>query len=749
MRPVGSDLSIRSRGLLMGIGLLVAMIVVNASIDFRQTRELHDESAQVIRTQDIIAALDDVVSAVKDAETGQRGYLITGDATYLKPYTDALATTDQTIERFKRLTADNPLQQDRVPRLRKLIAAKLQSMARTIELRKDENFAAARDRVLRGEGKEVMDEIRKLIAQMEADEQQLLASREAANHVAYRSALQGCIFSAVLGLIAVAAFVWLLRRHLVDHAKSAAAVQEQRDLLRATLISIGDAVIATDAHGRVTFLNTVASNLTGWTQEDAHGQPLTNVLRIVNEETRENVENPALRALTEGRIVGLANHTVLISKDGTEWPIDDSAAPITSAAGEVRGAILVFREIQQRKRHQDEMLRQAAALKEADRRKDEFLATLAHELRNPLSPISNALQLWPLIENDRGEVEQLRLMMERQVRQMTRLIDDLMDVSRITRGKIQLRQQLVDLATVVSGAVEAVQPMMESCGHHLTVAMPPGPLFVRGDVARLTQVFGNILHNAAKYSGHKGEICVDARRQDGQALVSVRDNGPGIPRHMLSEIFEMFRQVDGTLHRSYGGLGIGLTLVKQLVELHGGTIAAHSDGPGKGSEFIVALPVLAPDAAMQQACGSARPSLPANGMPRHRILVVDDLEASAKTLAMMLRSLGQDVSLAFDGRSAVEWAQANQPRIVFLDIGMPGMDGYEVARRIREQTDSGHVVLVALTGYGQEEDRRQAFEAGFNHHLTKPANIAAIEQLICTTPPVDAESPAGQTQPSS
>jgi PAS domain S-box-containing protein len=371
------------------------------------------------------------------------------------------------------------------------------------------------------------------------------------------------------------------------------------------------------------------------------------------------------------------------------------------------------------------------ALQDANRRKDEFLATLAHELRNPLSPISNALEIWPLVENDAHELEQLRGIMERQVRHIKRLIDDLMDVSRISRGRIELRKQRVDLGTVISEAIESVQPQIDASSHRLTVTLPAEPVFVDGDVARLTQVFGNILHNASKYSGRNGVIWVAADRHNGRVSVSIRDNGPGIPQHMLSQIFEMFRQVDQGLERSFGGLGIGLSLVKQLVELHGGTVEARSEGPGKGSEFIVTLPA---DPNGEQV-RTARHSLhQLSNPPCHRILVVDDVQASATTLAMMLRGIRQDVAVANDGPAAIEEVLRFRPEIVFLDIAMPSMNGYEVARHLRAHEELQGLVLVALTGYGQEEDRRRAVEAGFDHHMVKPTNIEDLTSLLLTLP---------------
>jgi len=328
--------------------------------------------------------------------------------------------------------------------------------------------------------------------------------------------------------------------------------------------------------------------------------------------------------------------------------------------------------------------------------------------------------------------------MERQVQQMIRLIDDLLDLSRITRGKIQLRRQRVDLMTLVDGAIESIEPFLERCGHKLLVASSPGAIFVEADVARLVQVFGNILHNAAKYTGHDGLIDVKVQRDDGQAVVRIRDNGPGIPAHMLGKIFDMFTQVDQTLDRAHGGLGIGLTLVRTLVEMHQGNVSAVSEGSGRGSEFIVRLPALAADAVVEDNEERA-PERKGEALSTRRILVVDDVQASARTLAMMLRSIGQDVQIRLDGSSALEAIVSEQPDVVFMDIAMPGMDGYEVARRARQLAGGQHLTLVALTGYGQEQDRRRAIEAGFDHHIVKPTSIEALEHLLLNLRPSKAK----------
>ncbi len=367
------------------------------------------------------------------------------------------------------------------------------------------------------------------------------------------------------------------------------------------------------------------------------------------------------------------------------------------------------------------------ALKQADRRKDEFLATLAHELRNPLAPIRNALHIMRLKANDPATMEQARLIMERQLGQMVRLVDDLLDVGRITRGRLELRKERVDLAGIVKNAVDATFPLIEAAGHELTVALPPQPVYLDADPVRLAQVLSNLLNNAAKYMERGGRIWLSAARSDSELVVTVRDTGIGIPAEALPAVFDMFTQVEGSLEKSRGGLGIGLTLARQLVELHGGTIEARSDGSGKGSEFTVRMPVVPMLAGVVTSRDDeARQDIPI----RFRILVADDNIDAAESMGMMLRLMGNDVRTVRDGLQAVEEAAAFRPDVALLDIGMPGLNGYESARRIREQRWGKEIVLVALTGWGQEEDKRRAAEAGFDRHFTKPVSPAELAQLM-------------------
>ncbi len=805
-------------------------------------------------------------------------------------------------------------------------------------------------------------------------------------------------------------------------------IEKQREQLHVTLSSIGDAVIVTDQNGVITFMNPVAEGLTGW--KDGVGHPLERVFNIVNENTRNLVENPALRSLREGVPIGLANHTVLIAKDGREWPIDDCAAPIRIGQEAAIGAVLVFRDITKRRqaeqalraserqfrqladsmpqivwaaqpdgsidyfnerwyeffgfprgefehlrvedilhaedvqraldayfgcvkaekpfqmeyrfkdrrtggyrwflaravpvrdelgkvirwfgtstdiddtkkteeksiflaeasaqfaelndpdstlqkvaavavpvfadwcavdmldedgalrrlavRHADpskirlaeelarryppqpdakhgvlhviatgkadimedipdsllesgardaghlhllrelglksyicvpmlsrvrtlgvltfvmaesgrrfnasdlqlaEQLAQRAAvaienanlyraLREEDRRKTEFIAVLAHELRNPLAPLRNGLQVLRLSGDGPEEIEQARTMMERQLQHLVRLVDDLLDLNRISRGMIELRKERLALASVVNSAVEVCEPMIKQREDELTVTLPDEPLYVDADKTRLTQILSNVLNNAVKYSDRGSRIWLTVQREGNEAVIRLRDNGIGIPPRMLPKVFEMFTQVDRSLEKKQSGLGIGLSIVKRLVEMHGGSIEAQSEGPGKGSEFIIRLPA-APSPTTEQPLRSSVEQ-PAQQTARYRILIADDNVDSAVSMAMMLSIMGHEVRTAHDGLEAVATASAFQPDLILLDIGMPKLNGYDACRRIREQPWSKNALIAALTGWGQEEDKRRSQEAGFDRHLVKPVEPDALEKLL-----VEIKAPKG------
>ncbi len=374
-----------------------------------------------------------------------------------------------------------------------------------------------------------------------------------------------------------------------------------------------------------------------------------------------------------------------------------------------------------------ERLRLIQQLRQADRRKDEFLAVLAHELRNPLAPVRNAVEVMRLRDVDDPNLRWARDIIDRQVQQMTRLVDDLLDVSRITRGKVKLQKEPVDLAAVVARAVEISRPLIDARRHELTVTLPPEPVRVEADATRLAQVVANLLNNAAKYTEERGRIWLTVERGGGEAVLRVRDTGVGIPAAMLAQVFDLFTQVDRSEDRSQGGLGIGLTLAKSLVEMHGGSVTAQSEGVGKGSEFVVRLPLLAE--LRSEGCEPGGSGRLVESSAR-RILVVDDNVDAADSLAVLLRLLGNDVRTAPDGPAALEAARAYRPDVVLLDLGLPRMSGYEVCRRLRAGHFANGPLVVALTGYGQDEDRRRTREAGFDHHLVKPVNPDELREVL-------------------
>jgi PAS domain S-box-containing protein len=754
--------------------------------------------------------------------------------------------------------------------------------------------------------------------------------------------------------------------------------EANREVLRVTLRSIGDAVIATDVSGNVTYLNIVAETLTGWTTERAVGQPLATVFTIVNEATRAPVQSPVERALREGVVVGLANHTVLIRPDGTECAIDDSAAPIRDEHGQVSGCVLIFRDVtaqrqvesdkqaqlltarrlasivefselaivakgldgtiqswnsaaerlfgytaaealgrhisivipperlaeedqiiatlkagnpiehfetervrsdgrrvmvsltvspvkdadgnvigaskivrditrerqaeaernrlvtlienstdfiaifdleavpifinraglalvgldnlwaarrvtawdflfpndqarirddlfprvlQQghaelevrfrhfktgearwmaykllaltddagkaiaigtvsqditlRKKLEDNLRSLAAELSATDKRKDEFLATLAHELRGPLAPLANVLELWKRTAN-REQLQRAKETMERQLGQLVRLVDDLLDLNRITHDRLELRKENVELASVIEHAVEACRPTIEKRDQRLSVTAPAEPCLLHADGARLAQVFANLLNNSSKYTDPGGEISVEALRAANEVVVSVRDTGIGIPSDKLASVFDMFTQIGSALDRSQGGLGIGLTLVKRLVGLHDGSVEARSEGAGRGSEFVVRLPVT--DAALPTRAEAVTP--PQEPPHRRTILVVDDNVDTANSMSELLGIAGHDAVAVNDGVSAIEAAEKHRPEVVLLDIGMPQMNGHEVCQRLRDLPHGKDLVVIAVTGWGQEDERQKWHDAGFDGHLVKPARLETLAALL-------------------
>jgi signal transduction histidine kinase len=415
--------------------------------------------------------------------------------------------------------------------------------------------------------------------------------------------------------------------------------------------------------------------------------------------------------------MSMSNEIEIVRADGSVLYVQNDVEPLFDTHGNIYGCVSVCVDLTDRKLAE-------IALREADRRKDEFLATLSHELRNPLAPIRTAVEVMRLARNNPELVEQARATLERQLQHLVRITDDLLDVSRITQNKIELRPRRVDLRTVVHGALEATRPLIDARTQALSVDLPDHPLWADADATRIGQAISNVLNNAAKYTACGGRIAIRARAAGCRAEIVVADTGIGIPPELLPRVFDMFTQLQPHRDRTFGGLGIGLSLAKRLMELHDGTIEAQSDGPGRGSTFTIRLPLAA-------AAGDQEPAAVKDGRAPAdcRVLIAEDNADAAEMMHVMLEVKGYDVRVVNDGTDAVAVAATFQPHIAFLDIGMPVMDGYEAARRIRAALGDA-VMLIALTGWGQDEDKRRSREAGFDHHLTKPPEPEMIERLI-------------------
>lgn len=505
---------------------------------------------------------------------------------------------------------------------------------------------------------------------------------------------------------------------IVQDVTARKRVENERLRLVSIVENSLDFIGIADPQGNPLFVNKGGRRLVG--MSDDYDVTKTAIRDYFVPEERDFVERVVLPALiTEGRWAGdltfrhwQTNAPIPVYYNLFRIDDPESGKPINIAT--------VTQDMTERRRAE-------AALREQDQRKDEFLATLAHELRNPLAPIRNSLQIMKLAAGNPEVLERSRSIMERQIEQLTRLIEDLMDLSRISRGLVVLRKSRMPLGDVVRNAVETSRPLIDQQGHELIVNVPLDPIYVNGDGARLAQVFANLLNNAAKYTERGGRIRLCVERQGNEAVVSVEDNGVGIPTHMLSKIFDMFTQVDRSLEKSQGGLGIGLNIAKYLVEMHDGSIGVHSDGQGLGSRFTVRLPMLPAFVAATPNIGEKTVSA-----ARRRVLVVDDNSDAAETLHMMLSLMGNDTKVAADGAEAVTMAAAFLPDVILMDIGMPQLNGYDACRQIRKLPCGERVVMVACTGWGQEQDRRKSQEAGFDFHMVKPMDLVLLEKVLAT-----------------
>ncbi|MGH7873153.1 MAG: ATP-binding protein [Candidatus Binatia bacterium] len=501
---------------------------------------------------------------------------------------------------------------------------------------------------------------------------------------------------------------------LIERSETEKALRQSEERFRAMADSSPIMIWVTDAKGDTSFLNRTYLDYLGFVGEPANGDLALNI--------HPDDRNAYVAAFqTDSQRHHPFQQSARIRRHDGQWRWFESRGnPIVDAADRLTGYIGSSSDI-------TEIYESRQALKDRDQRKDEFLALLGHELRNPLTPISSGLEILKLTGNDSETADNVRSMMEQALTQMVRLVDDLLDASRITTGKLQLRKERVELATVMQSVVDTSRPFIEEHGQKLTIELPSAPILLDADPIRLAQVFLNLLNNAAKYSEAGGHIALSAEAEDDQIVVRVTDTGIGILADHLPRIFEIFAQVDTALEKSQGGLGIGLSLAKGLVEMHGGRIAAHSNGPGLGSEFIVHLPIVVAEPLPKSAPNA---DAKASATAKRRILIVDDNLLGSQGTGMVLHAMGHEVATAHDGIKGMEQAQTFRPDVILLDIGLPGLNGLETARCIRAQPWGKNIFLIAVTGYGQDQDRRRSQEAGFDHHMVKPIDFAELKKKL-------------------
>ena len=587
--------------LLLATSMAVLIVFLIARQNVAQIQTLRDNSSWVTHTLEVQQQLDALLLTVTDAERLQTAYLLTDVGEYLDAYRETVRQLEAAVEQLTKQVGDNAAQSARVERLRSAKDRKLALLEEGIVTLRTRGREAAAS-VMSDVDRPILTEIRAIAADMATAEAGLLSDRRAQAEQAYQAAVAGRIGSGIatsLLLVSLAVFASARAR---ARERTTQLIAQEREHLSVTLASIGDAVIATDVGGRVTLMNPVAASITGWRPEEAVGLPIHEVFRIVSEETRQSAENPVSRVLAEGQLQDLGNHTILVSRDGRERPIDNSGAPIRSSDGRIRGAVLVFRDVSERRtqeqalRDSEQRFRDAAQREElarkdaetANRLKDEFLAVLSHELRTPLNAVVGWAQILQGVAPPEGPLARGLASIKRNAEAQQRLVEDLLDVSRIVTGKLSMDRHSIDLRSPIGAALDAIRPTAAAKGVALTTQLN-GPSIVHADADRIQQVAANLLSNAVKFTPKGGRVDVSLRADTGMVSFTVRDTGQGLSESLLPFIFDRFRQGDASTTRTHGGLGLGLAIAKYIVEAHGGTIEARSDGEGKGAAFFIRL----------------------------------------------------------------------------------------------------------------------------------------------------------------
>jgi PAS domain S-box-containing protein len=714
-------------------GIMIVLLLAATGATYQFGTPVLRANEEIIDQQRLIAETHETLSHLKDADNWEDAYVITGDEKFRQSYDTAVTEMRGHLASLQSQAEAGRRNPENVGSLTDLIDDKLAEMNHAITLRRESGLDVALTAVRSHMEADRMGGITQLVNKKVEQRHQTVLDLEQQSQ---RLTVSRTTVFVISGLVEILFCLWAYGRIVAGlrHQQEAAVeIRRQKDLLSVTLGSIGDAVMVTDTHARITFMNPVAETLTGWSVVEANGKPVHEVFRIVNEETREPVDNPVEKVIRLGMVVGLANHTLLLRKDGSELPIDDSGAPIRDE-GQIHGAVLVFRDFTEHKQA-EQALRQARAQAEsANRAKDQFLAALSHELRTPLTPVSVTLDMWEaggdFPEHLRGDLQ----MMKRNVDLEVRLIDDLLDLTKIARSKLPLHLQTVDMHEVLRSVAQIVRGEVEGKALRLAVALGAERRYVRADSARLQQILWNVLKNAVKFTAPGGAITVETANGAGGFMeVRVSDTGIGMSQEMIERIFKPFEQGTGETARRYGGLGLGLAISKALVKQQGGTITAASEGVGHGSTFVIRLPsVEAPSG--EEARSEVSPAADPAAAPSHngqahagRILLVEDHLDTARAMNRVLQRLGYEVKMAHTVKEALALAEGEQFDLLLSDLGLPDGTGLDLVRQVQSRR---RIPAVALTGFGMEEDVARSREAGFSAHLTKPVNFQKLQATI-------------------
>lgn len=722
-------MAVRLRVIATVFAITALVVIVSILLTYAFGNRVLEAHAREQLRRDGITRLEQLESIVKDAETGQRGFIITGDESYLRPFNEASERLPGELEKLQGFPWID-INPDEIGRIGQLIQQKMGELRSTIEKRRSGGFAAVVPIIRAGSGKELMDNLRAEVARLKERQLSALGADAKMSDRTTRTRTLVFLFSGVLN---IAIFGWAYRRiteifqqrdvALRESSRRGFELQQQKDLLNVTLTSIGDCVMVSDKEGQITFMNPVAEQVTGWKFEEAQNRPTTEVFRILNEHTRQPVESPVEKVMKHGVIVGLANHTLLIRKDGSEVPIDDSGAPIRDINGDVRGVVLVFRDFSEHKRAERELLEAKEAAETASKVKDQFLAMLSHELRTPLTPVLATINLWEASEEVPPSLHPDLQMLRRSIELEARIIDDLLDLTRIARGMLSFSPENTDVHALIEFLVDLSQSEVQNKQLNLSLQLKAAQHHVHTDASRLQQVLWNIIRNAVKFTDARGEIVVTTSNgANGNIDISVTDNGIGMTAETISKLFVPFEQADPTRNRHYGGLGLGMAISNALVELLEGELHAKSEGLGRGSTFTLSFPT-----TREKAPSSETNRVPVTSRSKVRLLLIEDHSDTARALVRLLENRGYTIESVPNVALGLEATARGDFDLLLCDLGLPDGTGIDFIEKVRE-TDK--TPAIALTGFGMQQDVERAQNAGFNAHLTKPVNLQKLEATI-------------------